>query len=117
KRDWLHVTARRDLQDLRIALDREGVEVRYIEVAVGRDDRRDDMALASADVGNPADLPAGGDAVELPVVRLDGVQGAAVRDHAVPGAVRLEIRRKGICDGVRHLESAQIGNEGRRVVA
>jgi len=75
------------------------------------------VPLTGADIDDPADLSAGGDLVELTVIGLDGVEVAPNRNHAVPGAVRLEIVRLPIGDGMRHLERTEIGDHGDMAVA
>ena len=80
--------------------------------------RGDDVALAGRDVDEPADLAAlRGDHGDLSVVGLDGVERARGFDHAVPGAVRLEVVRLRIRDRVGLLERAQVGDHSQRPVA
>ena len=82
-----------------------------------RDRRRHDVSLARRDVDEPADRSAlWRDRVDLSVIGLDGVKRAPRLDHAVPGAVRLEVVGLGMCDGVDLLERAQIGDHLPRPV-
>ena len=98
--------ARRDLVDaLGAWAHRESTQLAGVEVAVvgdpcgshpvgGRHEER-------GEIHDAGDLTVGRDPVELLVIRLRGVERAAHRDHAVPGAIRLEVVGIGVGDGIR----------------
>ena len=88
---------------------REHAEVADVEVApVVREGRRNDVALARREVDDAAEVTAGPDPVDLPVVRLDGVERTVDSDHVEPGAVGLEVERLRMRDWVRSLEGTEV---------
>lgn len=89
-------------------------EIAKVEVVVviGEPRRPNPFGITDGrDVSDAANLPGPRiDAIDLLMIRLDSVKEIVNRDHAVPGAVGLEIvRRQGnIFRGMSHLERAQV---------
>ena len=117
----LDAPARRDLiQILGTRADREGAQRADIEVPVVGNPcwslpvvRRNEQ---SGHVEHAGDVAIQRNAVQFLVIGFVGVKRAADRDHAVPGAVRLEVADVGIGDGVRFQEGAEVGHGSNRAV-
>ena len=106
------VPVRVELVDVLVAravLGVEQPEVPDVEDAVVGNRRRDDVPVVRGEVDDSPDRPVRPDPVDRTVVRLDRVERALGRDHAVPGAVRLEVGRR-VRHGVRLDEGAQVGD-------
>jgi len=90
------------------SLDWEGVQISDVEIAVICDCRGNNVSLSSRGVCNPPDLAIRGNHVQLAVIRFDRKESTSDCNHAVPCAVRLEVRGIWVLDRVCLQEGRQI---------
>ncbi len=117
----LDASARCDLVEvLGARSDREGAQRADVEVPVVGDARWPLPVAGRNEQGghveHAGDVAIQRNAVQFLVIGFVGVKRAADRDHAVPGAVRLEVADVGIGDGVGFQEGAEVGHRGGRAV-
>jgi hypothetical protein len=111
----LDLTAWSDLEDaLGVELVRvELAQVADIEDTVVGNHRWNHVALGGRNIFHARDITIRRDLVHLTMIGLDGVEVTAHSDHAVPGAVGLEVSRdriRRVCHRVRLLIRTQIGD-------
>ena len=92
----------------RAVLGAENTEVADVPDSVANDRGRNNVPNLDRDVDHAADRSGLSNPVELPVVRVHGVQSVLVRRHAVPRAIGLEVREIRVSHRIGRLEGAEV---------